>query len=185
MPLLHRARCLALAGVTSLAVALPAAPLASPAVAAPAPVQSAEAASLTGALPAASSRKKKKASRSARSFAARSSRVLRKGRSLQGVPYRHGGSTPRGFDCSGFTSYVYRSVGVRLPRRASQQAHRAHRVSAGNARAGDLVFFRNNGRVYHVGIYAGKNRVLHSPRPGKRVQTVRIWTRNVSFGRVL
>ena len=110
---------------------------------------------------------------------------MRTGNSLKGVPYRYGGSTPRGFDCSGFTSYVFRKAGVSLPHSASGQARKARRVSRANARPGDLVFFRNGSGVYHVGIYAGHNRTLHSPRPGRSVTTARIWSKNVSFGRVL
>jgi len=110
---------------------------------------------------------------------------MSRGNALKGVPYRYGGSTPRGFDCSGFTSYVYRQAGVHIPRTASAQRRAARYISRSSARPGDLVFFHHGGRVYHVGIYAGGNRVLHSPRPGKRVSTVHIWTRGVSFGRAL
>jgi len=110
---------------------------------------------------------------------------MRSGNSLKGVPYRYGGSTPRGFDCSGFTSYVFRKAGVGLPHSATGQMHKSKRISRQSAKKGDLVFFRSGSRAYHVGIYAGKNRVLHSPRPGQRVHTTRIWTRNVTFGRVL
>ena len=183
MALLTRARGIALAGATALAVVLPISPMApAPAASAvPAPrvsVESSVAASVT------TTDRKKKTSRSSRSFAARSSRVMRTGNSLKGVPYRRGGATPRGFDCSGFTSYVYRKVGVSLPHSATAQMRKAKRISRGSARRGDLVFFRSGSRAYHVGIYAGGNKVLHSPRPG-RVKTVGIWSRNVSFGRVL
>jgi cell wall-associated NlpC family hydrolase len=185
MALLTRARGMALAGATALAVVLPISPMApAPAASAvPAPRVSLEtsAASVVSA-----EERKKKTSRSSRSFAVRSAKVMRTGNSLKGVPYRYGGSTPRGFDCSGFTSYVYRKAGVSLPRRASAQRAKARRISRSSARAGDLVFFHNSsGRVYHVGIYAGGNRTLHSGRPGTRVSTVNIWTRNVSFGRAL
>jgi cell wall-associated NlpC family hydrolase len=190
MTLLTRARTAALAGVTSLAVALPLAPMAvAPAAAAPAPGATVSAASAVSASTttqvSAAERRKKKSSRSRRSFAARSKKVMRTGNNLKGVPYRYGGSTPRGFDCSGFTKYVYRKSGVRLPHSATAQMHKSRRISRSKARKGDLVFFRSGSRAYHVGIYAGKNRVLHSPRPGKRVHTTRIWTRNVTFGRVL
>jgi cell wall-associated NlpC family hydrolase len=184
MALLNRARGLAVAGVTALAVIVPLAPVAPAATASAAPVVQASATTGTVTYVAASERKKK-SSRSARSFAVRSAKVMRTGNSLKGVPYRYGGSTPRGFDCSGFTSYVYRKVGVRLPHSATAQMHKARKISRSKARKGDLVFFRSGSRAYHVGIYAGNNRVLHSPRPGQRVHTARIWTSNVTFGRVL
>lgn len=111
------------------------------------------------------------------------SRASRTARRYLGVPYRYGGSSPRGFDCSGYTQYVYRKLGVKIPRRASLQRKALRRVS--RPRIGDLVFFHNsNGSVYHVGIYAGKRTVWHSPYPGKRVKRERIWTRRVSYGRV-
>jgi cell wall-associated NlpC family hydrolase len=184
MALLNRARGLALAGVTTLAVVLPLSPAApAPAASAvPAPRVSVE---TNVAATVVAEERKKKSSRSARSFAVRAQKVMRTGNSLKGVPYRYGGTTPRGFDCSGFTSYVYRKAGVSLPHSASGQRAKARRISRGQARPGDLVFFHGRGGVYHVGIYAGGNRTLHSPRPGGRVSTVRIWSGNVSFGRVL
>jgi cell wall-associated NlpC family hydrolase len=184
MALLNRARGLALAGVTALAVIVPLAPVVPAATAAATPVSTASTHTSTVSFVSAEERKKK-SSRSARSFAVRSAKVMRTGNSLRGIPYRYGGSTPRGFDCSGFTSYVYRKVGVRLPHSATGQMYKARKISRSKARKGDLVFFRSGSRAYHVGIYAGNNRVLHSPRPGQRVSTVRIWTSNVTFGRVL
>lgn len=188
MALLTRARGLVLAGVTAAAVALPLAPAASAVplsgVSASGSVAATSSVAAATTTSVASADRVAKTSRGAR-FAARARKVLARGYSLRGVPYRYGGSTPRGFDCSGFTSYVYRKVGVKLPRRASLQARYAKKISRSKAKRGDLVFFRSGGRVYHVGIYAGKNKVLHAPRPGRRVGVERIWTRNVTFGRVL
>lgn len=185
MALLTRARGIALAGATALAVVLPVSPMApAPAASAvPAPRVSVESGVVASV--AAADRKKKKTSRSSRSFSARASRVMSAGNSLKGVPYRYGGTTPRGFDCSGFTSYVFRKAGVSLPHSATGQMRKAKRISRSQARPGDLVFFHGGRGAYHVGIYAGGNRTLHSPRPGGRVGTVNIWSRNVSFGRVL
>lgn len=87
------------------------------------------------------------------------------GRRYVGVPYVWGGSTPRGFDCSGFVQYVYRKHGVPLPRTSRQMAHAGQRVSASvaNLREGDLMLFRGrNGVINHVALYAGRNRILHS-----------------------
>lgn len=114
--------------------------------------------------------------------ATRASRAARVAKRYLGVPYKYGGSTPRGFDCSGYVQYVYKKVGKTLPRRASLQ-RKAVKYTR-HPRVGDLVFFHRYGRVYHVGIYAGKGHVWHAPRPGKRVKRERIWTRSVSYGRV-
>lgn len=179
MALLNRVRGAALAGVTALAVSVPAIPVVLAAPAAAAPVAQSVAAGAPA--PTVVRERTNKPSRAA----ARARAVYSRGLSLRGVPYRYGGSTPRGFDCSGFTSYVYRQIGVHIPRTASAQRRAARWISRSSARPGDLVFFHRGGRVYHVGLYAGNNRVLHSPHPGKRVEVVRIWTRSVSFGRSL
>ena len=103
----------------------------------------------------------------------------------RGVPYRRGGTSPRGFDCSGYTQYVYSKLGVALPRVASAQAHSAVPVRRSYAKPGDLVFYHSGGGyVYHVGIYAGGGQVWHAPFPGRAVEKVRISTYNVTFGRV-
>jgi len=185
MALLTRARGVALAGVTALAVVAPVAPFTPTPAASAAPTPQAATLVTSSSASVVTRTRKKKSSRSARSFAVRSARVMSTGNSLKGVPYRYGGTTPRGFDCSGFTSYVFRRAGVSLPHTATGQMYKSRRISRSAARKGDLVFFRSGSRAYHVGIYAGKNRVLHSPRPGQRVHTARIWSRNVTFGRVL
>jgi len=101
-----------------------------------------------------------------------------------GVPYRYGGSSPSGFDCSGFVMYVYGRLGVHLPRTSSAQYGAAHRVSRSSARPGDLVFFFTGGSVTHVGIYLGGNRMIAAPHTGARVQEQDIYSANVAFGRV-
>ena len=97
-------------------------------------------------------------------------RIVRTARRYIGVPYRHGGETPRGFDCSGYVVYVYRQNGILLPRSAARQYRAGMKISLRRAAPGDLLFFNTSGKRYsHVGIYAGNGRFLHAPRTGKRI----------------
>jgi cell wall-associated NlpC family hydrolase len=104
--------------------------------------------------------------------------------SKKGAPYQYGAAGPRRFDCSGLVQYSYKVAGKRLPRTSRQQASAARRISASQARPGDLVFFYSGGRVYHVGIYAGRGYVWHSPKAGDHVRKAKIWTKRVYYGRV-
>ena len=102
-----------------------------------------------------------------------------------GVPYRAGGTTPSGFDCSGYTRFVFSRMGISLPRVSRDQYRAARPISRAAAVPGDLVFFySSSGRIYHVSIYAGNGYVWHSPYPGKRVGKERIWSSKVKFARV-
>jgi cell wall-associated NlpC family hydrolase len=83
-----------------------------------------------------------------------------------GAPYRWGGSSPSGFDCSGFVRYVYAQVGVELPHNAAQQYQLGTPVARDQLEPGDLVFFD---RLRHNGIYVGGGRFIHSRQTGKRV----------------
>ncbi|MEQ8199846.1 MAG: LysM peptidoglycan-binding domain-containing protein [Syntrophomonadaceae bacterium] len=93
------------------------------------------------------------------------SRVVAKAAQYLGTPYRYGGSAPGGFDCSGFTSYVFKQFGISLSRTAAGQYGQGIAVSKANLIAGDLVFFNTYGGVSHVGIYAGGGRFIHSSSP--------------------
>lgn len=85
-----------------------------------------------------------------------------------GAPYQWGASGPNSFDCSGFTSFVYRQVGVSLPRVSRAQINAGQRVNRSDLRPGDLVFFGSP--IHHVGIYVGGNRYIHAPRTGDVVK---------------
>jgi cell wall-associated NlpC family hydrolase len=91
---------------------------------------------------------------------------------LRGAPYRYGGATLDGFDCSGLVFYAHRSLGLRVPRTSSDQADQAFRIKPRKLRRGDLVFFKVDSRkVNHVGIYIGDHRFIHAPGAGKPVTT--------------
>jgi len=84
-----------------------------------------------------------------------------------GVPYVFGGSTPRGFDCSGFVQYVYRRNGVKIPRMAHHQFYAGTPISKKQLRPGDLVFFETYTRgISHVGIYIGNSNFIHASSVG-------------------
>lgn len=91
-----------------------------------------------------------------------------------GKPYVYGGSSPKGFDCSGLTSYVYKQFGYSINRTASGQLDNGKSVSKGELQPGDLVFFNegsSRSRATHVGIYIGGNEFVHAANPRKGVVT--------------
>jgi cell wall-associated NlpC family hydrolase len=96
--------------------------------------------------------------------------VLKTVQKLVGTPYRYGGSSPRGFDCSGLVWYAHRQAGIRVPRTADQQFRRAEHKPTGRMAPGDLVFFADRrGHVFHVGTYIGHDLFIHAPSSGQRV----------------
>lgn len=89
-----------------------------------------------------------------------------------GVAYRFGGTSPTGFDCSGFMQYIFRKTyAINLPRTSAEQAAVGTHVNRADLQPGDMVFFRTAGnRISHVGMYVGNNRFIHAPRTGKRIE---------------
>lgn len=99
-----------------------------------------------------------------------------------GTPYVYGGTTPAGFDCSGFTSYVYRhAAGIEITRTTFTQRYQGVSISWGAMQPGDLVFTSGYG---HVGIYVGGGKYVHAPQPGERVKVSNI-TNFVEARRIL
>ena len=97
--------------------------------------------------------------------------VLEYAAQFLGTPYVYGGSTPSGFDCSGFTSYVFKNTVGSIPRVAQAQFDATTRVSMDELLPGDLVFFGSSASsISHVGIYVGNNQFIHSPHTGDVVK---------------
>ena len=89
---------------------------------------------------------------------------------LRGAPYRYGGATLDGFDCSGLVFYAHRQLGLVVPRTSRDQASEAMSIKPRKLQRGDLVFFKVGSRkVNHVGIYIGDHRFVHAPGAGKPV----------------
>ena len=102
-------------------------------------------------------------------------RVLEIARGMLGVPYKWGGNTPRGFDCSGLVHYAHKKAGTLVPRTAAALLRESSPVDFHALRLGDLVFFRLSGKkISHVGIYAGSGQFLHAPSTGKGVSYARL-----------
>jgi cell wall-associated NlpC family hydrolase len=132
------------------APAAQAAPAAAPAAAAPAPAASASA-----------------------------SAIVNIARQYVGTPYVSGGAAPGGFDCSGYTQYVFAQVGISLPRTSAEQRHAGTVVSAAEARPGDLVWGPG-----HVGIYTGNGQHIAARSPGTALYESPIYMSNPIFIRV-
>ena len=87
-----------------------------------------------------------------------------------GTPYRFGGNTPEGLDCSGLVEMTYRAAGIRVPRTTDEQFRALPQVDA--PRPGDLLFFGDRRKATHVGIYRGDGQMIHAPGNGRAVVSV-------------
>ena len=91
------------------------------------------------------------------------SKIIKTAKKYIGCPYKWGGTSPKGFDCSGYVGYVFSAHGVELPRTSREQYNFGTKVSKSNLQPGDLVFFNTSGKgVSHVGIYIGDGQFIHS-----------------------
>jgi len=89
--------------------------------------------------------------------------ILRNAYAMRGVPYVFGGTSPYGFDCSGFTSYVFAQSGIYIPRTADGQYYASRRIPSSSLRPGDLVFFTTYAPgASHCGIYVGNGQFIHA-----------------------
>jgi cell wall-associated NlpC family hydrolase len=94
-----------------------------------------------------------------------------------GARYRYGGADPaEGFDCSGLAYYAYAQAGYRIPRTSQDQFRAARKIALGDASAGDLVFFQDQAKLAHVGIFLGDGLFVHAPADGQRVSVASIAT---------
>lgn len=114
------------------------------------------------------------------------SEIVSTARSFLGTPYLWGGTSPAGFDCSGFTWAVFRAHGIDLPRDSGPQSEGGTAVRTQDIAVGDLLFFAGRGgrgAVHHVGIYIGHGKMIHSPNASKDVEIVdwRAWDRSGQF----
>ena len=112
------------------------------------------------------------------------SQLVREALELRGTPYRNGGSDPAGFDCSGFTQWVFSRVGLRLPRETREQFQVGTAVPTGTQQVGDLIFFTTTARgASHVGISLGDHTFVHAPssRGVVRVESLSVayWSKRV------
>ncbi|MCI0518514.1 MAG: C40 family peptidase [Woeseiaceae bacterium] len=96
-------------------------------------------------------------------------RVAEIAMSQVGVPYRYGGASTNGFDCSGLVHYSYAKAGKAVPRTTAGLWQSARPVSYAELQTGDVLFFRIEGKMSHVGVYVGAGRFVHAPASGRQV----------------
>ena len=96
--------------------------------------------------------------------------IIETAKNYLGTDYKSNGSSPAGFDCSGFTMFVFKKNGLSIPRNALSQYYAGRKTTLKYAKPGDLVFFMVNGNsISHVGIFLGDNDFIHAPSSGKSV----------------
>ena len=109
---------------------------------------------------------------------------------MVGKPYKYGGASPAGFDCSGLVTFSFRQAGVSVPHNTSQQRRVSKHVKVSELKRGDLLFFDQEGKKNsHVGIYLGERRFVHAPSSGRHVRNDTLdnpyWKKHLSEARRL
>jgi cell wall-associated NlpC family hydrolase len=106
----------------------------------------------------------------------RSKAVLSQAKKLKGKPYRYGGSTPSGFDCSGYVQYVYKKAGKKIGRTSGAQLGAGKTVPKSKKKPGDILIFQRGGTAYHSAIYAGDGKMWEAQKTGVPVGKHKIWS---------
>lgn len=100
-------------------------------------------------------------------------KIINEAKQWIGTPYQYGGETKRGADCSGFVMAVFQNSGIEIPRTSQQQFNYVQLINNYEREAGDLVFFKKNNQIFHVGIYLGDNFMIHaSSSKGVIIQSI-------------
>jgi murein DD-endopeptidase len=107
---------------------------------------------------------------------------------MVGKPYKYGGATPKGFDCSGLIQYSYKQAGLALPHGTDSQRAGSRPIKVAELRKGDLLFFNQQGKKHgHVAIYTGNGTFVHAPSSGKSVRSDRLdnpyWKKHLTEAR--
>ncbi len=119
--------------------------------------------------------------------------LITEAKKLAGSKYKYGGTSPKGFDCSGFTSYVYNKAGIAIPRSSSAQAGKGTKITQGAAKPGDLLFFRfkKKDNISHVAMVVSNDadgmKIIHSTTSKgvmiEDISTSKYWQEKLLFGR--
>jgi cell wall-associated NlpC family hydrolase len=96
--------------------------------------------------------------------------IVKAAKQYLGTKYAWGGTTPKGFDCSGFVQYLYAHAGVKLGRTTYDQIKQGQHVGLNHLQPGDVVFFSQKGDVHHEGLYIGNGQFIHAPHTGDVVK---------------
>ncbi len=119
--------------------------------------------------------------------------AVKEAQKLKGKKYKYGGTSPKGFDCSGFTSYVYQQIDITLPRSSSAQSQKGKKITAGAAKPGDLLFFKlsKKGKISHVAMVVSNDKdglvVIHSTTSRgviqEKIDDSAYWAEKLLYGR--